>query len=157
LGKVISREHPEFNCTLVDLDPAGESPAESQALFDEIWHDRADHQVGFRNNGQTRLVPRLTRFSRGADRSNEEVDHTGLAARPFAVDVAKPGILDRMRLRATTRRKPGRGEVEIRVNAAGLNFLDLLRALDTRFDGGRAPYVQFGSECAGTVVAIGDE
>ncbi|MFS0518988.1 type I polyketide synthase [Nostoc sp. UIC 10607] len=59
LGKVITNEHPEFNCTLVDLDPVGNNNA--QSLFAEICSPkptRSDH-IAFRN-GQ-RYVNRLVR------------------------------------------------------------------------------------------------
>ena len=49
------------------------------------------------------------------------------------------------------RRRPGPGEVEIRVQAAGLNFRDVLNALGMRSDTD-----PLGGECAGTVVALGD-
>nr|AHF22417.1 HapB [Hapalosiphon welwitschii UTEX B 1830] len=59
LGKVIKDEHPEFNCTLVDLDPQGNNNA--QSLFAEICSPKptsGDH-IAFRN-GQ-RYVNRLVR------------------------------------------------------------------------------------------------
>ena len=49
---------------------------------------------------------------------------------------------------------PGRGEVLIRVGAAGVNFADVMQTRG-RYDGGpRAPYIA-GFEAAGEVVAIG--
>lgn len=50
---------------------------------------------------------------------------------------------------------PGRGEVLVRVAAAGVNFADLSQAHGTFRDGPRAPYVA-GFEAAGDVVAVGD-
>ncbi|NMG07496.1 hypothetical protein DP117_11645 [Brasilonema sp. UFV-L1] len=60
LGKVITNEHPEFNCTLVDLDPVGNNNA--QALFAEICSYKptnSETHIAFRN-GQ-RYVSRLVR------------------------------------------------------------------------------------------------
>ncbi|MBH8563961.1 SDR family NAD(P)-dependent oxidoreductase [Nostoc sp. CENA67] len=60
LGKVIKDEHPEFNCTLVDLDPVGNNNA--QALFAEIFSHKPtvnETHIAFRN-GQ-RYVQRLVR------------------------------------------------------------------------------------------------
>jgi acyl carrier protein/acyl transferase domain-containing protein len=60
LGKVITNEHPEFNCTLVDLDPVGNNNA--QALFAEICSRKptsSETHIAFRN-GQ-RYVNRLVR------------------------------------------------------------------------------------------------
>ena len=46
--------------------------------------------------------------------------------------------------------------MEIRVSAAGLNFLDLLAALGRGPIAGTGSFPQFGSECSGTVVAVGE-
>lgn len=50
---------------------------------------------------------------------------------------------------------PGRGEVLIRVAAAGVNFADISRANGTFLDGPEPPFVA-GFEAAGTVVAVGE-
>ncbi len=60
LGKVITNEHPEFNCTLVDLDPAGNNNA--QSLFGEICQiepTRGETHIACRNGH--RYVNRLVR------------------------------------------------------------------------------------------------
>ena len=51
---------------------------------------------------------------------------------------------------------PGRGEVLIRVAAAGINFADISKARGTFLDGPRPPYLA-GFEAVGEVVAVGDE
>jgi NADPH:quinone reductase len=50
---------------------------------------------------------------------------------------------------------PGRGEVLIRVAAAGINFADISKAYGTFLGGPRPPYVA-GFEAAGEIVAVGD-
>jgi NADPH2:quinone reductase len=50
---------------------------------------------------------------------------------------------------------PGRGEVLIRVTAAGVNFADISQAYGTFPGGPRPPYVP-GFEAAGAVVAVGE-
>ncbi|HET9959170.1 MAG TPA: zinc-binding dehydrogenase [Polyangiaceae bacterium] len=50
---------------------------------------------------------------------------------------------------------PGRGEVLIRVAAAGLNFADISRAYGTFRNGPKAPYLA-GFESSGEVVALGE-
>lgn len=50
---------------------------------------------------------------------------------------------------------PGRGEVLIRVAAAGANFADISRAYGTFLGGPRPPYLA-GFEAAGEIVAVGD-
>ena len=51
------------------------------------------------------------------------------------------------------RRSPRADEVEIRVRATGLNFRDVLAALDM-YPG---PSIPLGNECAGTIVTIGKD
>jgi len=50
---------------------------------------------------------------------------------------------------------PGRGEVLIRVAAAGVNFADISRAYGTFLDGPQPPFLA-GFEAAGEVVAVGE-
>jgi NADPH:quinone reductase len=50
---------------------------------------------------------------------------------------------------------PGRGEVLIRVAAAGVNFADISKAHGTFLGGPRPPYLA-GFEAAGEIVAVGD-
>jgi NADPH:quinone reductase-like Zn-dependent oxidoreductase/acyl carrier protein len=72
----------------------------------------------------------------------------------FALRIESPGVLDRLELRPVGRRPPAAGEVEIRVQAAGLNFRDVLGALGLRPDVGGAP--PLGGECAGVITAVGE-
>ncbi len=136
LSKVIVLEHPELRCARVDLDPSS-PPGEDGALFEEVWSPDGEDQVAWR--GDIRHVARLVR---------SRLDAPGEA--PVRLEQSTPGVLDGLVLRAATRRRPGRGEVEIRVHAAGLNFRDVLNALAVRQDAD-----PLGGECAGTVVAVG--
>lgn len=71
------------------------------------------------------------------------------------LDLPQPGILDSLAWRATPRQRPGPGEVEIQVHAAGLNFRDVMIGLGIYpTPPGVSPVM--GSDCAGTVVAIGE-
>jgi len=155
LARVISREHPDLRCTLVDLDPSGAATADADALVQEILRDGSEREIAIRGDGADRFVPKLARFDRRALVASM-IGETAPAERPFALDAPRPRALDRVTLRATQRRPPGPDEVEIRVRAAGLNFLDLLTALDARPDGGPMSPTLFGSECAGTIVAVGE-
>jgi malonyl CoA-acyl carrier protein transacylase len=58
LGKVIANEHPELNCTLVDLDPVANH--DTQSLFAEICSHKptsSETHIAFRN--EQRYVSRL--------------------------------------------------------------------------------------------------
>jgi NADPH:quinone reductase-like Zn-dependent oxidoreductase len=149
LGKVISLEHPEFACTKVDLGPSDGSE-EVRSLFRELWVEDGEDQIALR--GGERYVPRVVRLSPEAV---DERQNTVSTDEPFRLEVSKPGILDTMRLRETVRKEPDPGEVEIQVRTVGLNFRDVLIAMDLI-----PPLYQdsldVGFECVGEIVAVGD-
>jgi acyl transferase domain-containing protein/thioesterase domain-containing protein/acyl carrier protein len=72
----------------------------------------------------------------------------------FHLEITSPGILDTLTFCKATRKKPGPSEVEIKVCATGMNFKEVLLAL------GMLPaetQVKFGLECAGKIVAFGED
>ena len=147
-GKVVSIELPELRCTKIDLDPAM-GPEGTQALFRELWSEGREDQVALRKDA--RLAPRLVRYVP----EDTEKRKTISTAEPFRLEAPKPGILDALELRETERKKPGPGEVEIRVRAVGLNFRDVLIAMDL------VPPVledspDVGFECAGEISGVGE-
>jgi phthiocerol/phenolphthiocerol synthesis type-I polyketide synthase C len=147
LGRTIAMEHPELACTCVDLS-RGAPDAELDSLCDELLDPQTEGQVVLR--GGDRYVARLTR-----DTPAERHVFPPAPEQPFRLETDRPGVLDHLTLRATRRRDPGAGEIEIRVSAAGLNFLDVLAAMGLRPDLPDGP-IRLGGECSGTVVAIGE-
>ncbi len=148
LGRTIAVEHPELRCVRLDLDPARPDD-EAQAVVAELLADDAEEEVAFR--GKERLVARLIHRLPEAERtSRSEL----VAGRPFRLEIDKPGVLDHLRLRLCERRPPGPGEVEIAIEAAGLNFMDILTAMGIR-PGAHGASLLLGGECAGRVVALG--
>jgi NADPH:quinone reductase-like Zn-dependent oxidoreductase/acyl carrier protein len=71
------------------------------------------------------------------------------------MEYPQPGALDDIHARPATRRPPDSDQVEIRVHATGLNFIDAMRALGV-YPGQHDGPVQVGIECAGTVTAVGE-
>jgi NADPH:quinone reductase-like Zn-dependent oxidoreductase/acyl carrier protein len=69
--------------------------------------------------------------------------------------IGNQGALESLALAPAQRRAPGAGEVEIQVEAAGLNFIEVLYALGML---PAAPELEasFGLECAGRVVRVGE-
>ncbi|MEH1778506.1 MAG: type I polyketide synthase [Nostoc sp.] len=59
LGKVITLEHPELECTRIDLDPNADVEVQTAALWAEIGDRTAEDQVAFREG--KRYVARLAR------------------------------------------------------------------------------------------------
>ncbi|MBN1814014.1 MAG: SDR family NAD(P)-dependent oxidoreductase [Anaerolineae bacterium] len=147
LGRTIAHEHPDLDCTLVDLG-SGDLSGEAGSLFEELVSGEGENQVALR--GEARHVARLMRYS--PETSREAVLGKDQS---FRLEVIKSGVLESLSLRAAARQRPGCGEVEIQVCAAGLNFLDVLSALGLRPDLPEGP-IPLGVECAGKIVALGD-
>ncbi|MEM7716725.1 MAG: zinc-binding dehydrogenase, partial [Cyanobacteria bacterium P01_A01_bin.68] len=149
LGKVISLEHPDKGGFCIDLDPTVAIREQASGLIAEILSGSKEEQVAFRQN--QRYVPRLVRFS------GKELLAGNLLQipenQPFTLKISKRGTLENLQLQPITRCKPQGNEVEIQVQATGLNFIDVLDALDL------LPFERnwFGVECAGEVVTVGDE
>ncbi len=149
LGSVIVHEFPALRCTRLDLDLHGGADPLA-GLCAELLADSADDQIALRPAG--RFVARLTRFWP----SDPPVPAAQPPAgdEPFRVAITRPGTFDDMVLRASPRRAPGPGEVEIAVAAAGLNFADVLTALGIA-PGQDQTYTQMGGEASGTITAVG--
>ncbi len=72
-------------------------------------------------------------------------------AEPYRLEIMERGSLEQVRLNPSARRAPAPDEVEIEVQAAALNFRDLLNVLGM-YPGDAG---QIGGECAGVIVAVG--
>ncbi|MDP8242502.1 MAG: SDR family NAD(P)-dependent oxidoreductase [Candidatus Hinthialibacter antarcticus] len=73
----------------------------------------------------------------------------------YQLDITAPGDLETLALRPSKRSAPAPGEIEICVEAAGLNFKEVMYAygMFAEAEGFKLP---LGLECAGTVTAVGD-
>lgn len=143
LGRVALLEHPELGYTAVDLDPEETATSQAARLFAELFAQdavaEAERQIALRKQG--RYVARLAELGDTA---------SGPGRLVIGTEPAQRGSLDALELRPCVRRSPGAGEVEVRVQTAGLNFRDVLNVLDLYE--GQPP---LGGECAGVVVAVG--
>ncbi|MFF9481894.1 SDR family NAD(P)-dependent oxidoreductase [Streptomyces sp. NPDC014733] len=152
LARVAGLEHGELRPTLIDLDPAG---GDLDALLTELLHPAGDDQLALR--GGARLVPRLAPWTAPA-----APDRAAWQERPFALTgdanhrilATRPGLLDSLAPTRWQRTAPAEGEIEIAVAGAGLNFNDVLKAMDI-CPGVPSGTVPLGGECAGTVTAVG--
>jgi acyl transferase domain-containing protein len=142
-AQAIREEHPEFHCTCLDLDPTNSASAESaRSLTAEFTQSSTaaaqENQLAFRS--AQRLAARLTRH------------HLAPSPRaPLRLAIPNAGMLDNLVIEAAYRRAPALGQVEIQIDAAGLNFRDVLAALGM-YPG---PAAVLGSECSGRIIAIG--
>ncbi|MCW7540233.1 SDR family NAD(P)-dependent oxidoreductase [Aquabacterium sp. A7-Y] len=147
LGRVLTVEHPELRCSLIDL-AATPAPDETAELLAEVLADGPENQVALLSSG--RSVARLARVEVAA----APVSVAPAEGRPYELELTKTGSLDSLTLRETTRPEPGPGEVVIEVQAAGLNFRDVLVTLGIEV-GEQPGRITLGFECSGTVVAVG--
>jgi polyketide synthase 12/epothilone polyketide synthase D len=153
LSRTLVHEHPELRPTCIDLpEPCGEASLE--ALVRElISEESGEDQIALRAEG--RFVARLLR----ADFDSPAAEPSAPAGdRAYALETRRPGTLESLSLREAARREPGPGEIEIEVQAAGLNLLDVLLALGALPDdapGAGAQGPRLGGECAGRVVRVG--
>jgi len=149
LGKAIAYEHPELEGRRVDLDPAADASASATLLAGELRSLQREPEVAWRDG--RRLVSRLVRHRpEPLPRARRRLGSDA----PFRLEVVRPGSVDHAILRESERRPPGRGEVEIRVEAAGLNFRDVLATLGVIPAGDRS--IALGGEVAGVVSRVGE-
>jgi 8-amino-7-oxononanoate synthase len=153
LGRTIALEYLDLKCVRLDLDSSHDSLA---AVAVDLRFPDGEDQIAYRQG--ERHVARLMRY---------EAEQNGPLQRPessaaFQLKISSYGILENLMLAPMSRRAPGRGEVELQVDAAGLNFRDVLNALGMlqayleQMGLSNAADVPFGGECAGRVVAIGE-
>ena len=130
MAQTIPLEHPDLRVIRVNLDPTVPAFDLAQALFAEVFPlqsaESIEDQIALGRG--TRYVARLVRRQTAAA-SDGEIELPVGDDRPFALKVAERGTPDRLEIQACDRQPPAPGEVEIRVGAAGLNFIDVLNVL----------------------------
>ena len=147
LARSVALEHPELECVCIDLDPAAapDDAAQAQAVVRELDETGIEAQVALRRDG--RRVARLERVAR----TQPTAAAGGPGPDPWRLSTTVTGALEGLARLPAQRRQPGEDEVEIEVEATGLNFKDVLNALGM-YPGDAGP---LGGECAGRVAAVG--
>ena len=148
LSGVWLNEQAQSRCVCIDLDPSESLDQSAEAVFGELVSSvDGEDQVAFRNG--IRHVARLSAVEGVKFRDSVCEAHV----EPFELQAGENGIIDELRFRPTVRRRPEPGEVEILADAVGLNFRDVLNALQMLPD----KKVLFGAECAGRIISVGDQ
>ncbi|MGW7404153.1 SDR family NAD(P)-dependent oxidoreductase [Streptomyces sp. NPDC054833] len=150
VARVMAVEQPRMRPTLVDTDP---NERGLRALAAELLADAPEDEVALR--GGTRYVARIDRAPVSpAERTARTTRTVRFGQDGFRLRVGKLGDIDSLELAATERRRPRKGEVQVRVQAAGLNFRDVLTSLGML---GSQPLTSYriGFECAGVVSDVG--
>ena len=137
MGAAAGLEHRDLNVRLVDVDPAG--PFTAERLADElVWPD-GEPRVALR--GGERRVPRLVRSA-----GRPEVPEDG----GWRLSPGAEGSLSGLRAEAVPEAPLGAGEVRVAVEAAGVNFLDVMLGM-----GLLEEELLLGGEVCGRVVELG--
>jgi NADPH:quinone reductase-like Zn-dependent oxidoreductase/thioesterase domain-containing protein/SAM-dependent methyltransferase/acyl carrier protein/NADP-dependent 3-hydroxy acid dehydrogenase YdfG len=148
LGRTIFNEAPWIDIRSVDLDP-DPSRRDAVAIHEELWSADREEEIALR--GVERFAPRL----RPAPAVRVPVGLDAPDRADFEVVAAGAGVLDQIFLRRFRADPPGPGMVQIEVQAAALNFRDVMKGLNlypTENDADRF----LGDECAGRIIAVGD-
>ncbi|NYV77191.1 SDR family NAD(P)-dependent oxidoreductase, partial [Streptomyces sp. UH6] len=151
LVRVLSYEHPELRPAVLDIDPRtplADVAAELSSCSDE--QDEVAHRDGTRHLARLRNAPldEGEHRTRTVDRVRDRV----------ALHLARPGDLDSFEFVAQSRRRPGPGEVEVRVDATSVNFINVLQAMGVyqRFGVGENREDISAFDGAGVVTAVGE-
>jgi acyl transferase domain-containing protein/NADPH:quinone reductase-like Zn-dependent oxidoreductase/acyl carrier protein len=148
LGRVIASELPELQCKMVDLDPESVDGVLREDFFDEIaGSDRSEDQIALRHGNRFGL--RLVKAASGQKRGPGFLD----SGEPYQLEIMRQGVIDNLTMRSLTLSPPGPGEIQIEIDATGLNFRDVLNVLGM-YPGDPGP---LGNECVGQISAIGQE
>lgn len=146
---VVQNELPMLGLTMIDLPVDDEA---QDALFHEMQSDHQERAVTYRHG--RRYVSRLRRMSpeHRLPRTFEVAD----GECSFRLQSRKPGVLSSLSWSETRRRELLAGEVEIRTEAVGINFRDVMKAL-AMYPGNTADRLWLGDDLAGTVERVGTD
>lgn len=145
LAKTLDLEHPEFAPQCLDLDPQDELTLDP--FFHELQLNSKERFIAYR--GKRRLGARLLPVQ---EQQSPQLTNSP----PWQLTSNKPGVLDDLVLKPQHRRQPSNLELEIEVMATGLNFKDVLYAMNMLPNPHPGTPLPFGSECSGIVTAVGE-
>ncbi|MGY4710702.1 SDR family NAD(P)-dependent oxidoreductase [Mycolicibacterium sp. CBM1] len=141
LGRTVIAEQPTLRCRLVDRDGTEES---LRWLAGALGQAVTEPEVALRQGRF--LVPRLLHWARNGQLPMPRSDDYALAP-------TERGAIDNLRLTEIEVTPPEPNEVQVRIEAAGLNFRDVLNVLGL-YPGDPGP---IGGDLCGVVTEVGSE
>lgn len=154
------RSETAANIATLDLDPESQLPVGAQAelalqAFDKVFHsDVADMEYSEKEGHL--VVPRIVEDTEMNDFVHRELHSSSPYLQDFSHEerrlkmaIGTTGALDTLLFRDEETYSLGEHEIEIRVEATGMNFKDVVIGM------GQLPSPYIGIECAGTVSRIG--
>lgn len=157
MTRVINNECPNVPMTVIDLSASVPS-CEVDALYHELLHSRRDRdesEVALR--GGKRFVRQLAPVERDAAEQEAVTEEVGCGG-SYRADVGVRGALDQIAFRRLTPVVLGDRDVEIAVQAAAVNFKDVMNGmalLPANAVGGGLTGHRLGLEVAGLVLRAG--
>jgi len=147
LRRVLANEAAQVSTRLIRLGSDLPLGAAADRAAIEMLREDAETEVLWTAHG--RIVPRVRR---GLPKAS------GTKPAGLRLAIERPGLLDSLGWAEMTPATPGTGEIAIKVEAAGLNFRDVMWAMgllpdEALLDGFAGPTM--GLECAGMVTAVG--
>jgi NADPH:quinone reductase-like Zn-dependent oxidoreductase/SAM-dependent methyltransferase len=185
LGRVLLNEHPEIRLKMVDLEREPSS-GEVLALFKELFTEDGEEEIALRRESRlmpraglrspervaptelvhpeqvtptdvSRTEPAQVEGAAGRESSRlSQLPAEGEEVPGFRLMASTTGAMDQLRWQETSGRRPGPGEVAVTVEAAGLNFRDVLKALAI-YPAEADDYLLLGDECAGRIAEVGKD
>ena len=142
LGKVVAREAPQLQSRMVDLDPEAAEP--QAVLANELLFPDSENHVAHRRG--RRQAARLIRTGPGMGRLALPED----AGWVLAPD--EGGAIETLRVQPVEARALAPNEVRAEIEACGLNFLDVFRAMGLVEEEGL-----LGEEFCGRILETGSD
>ena len=152
LGRVIASEHPELQCKIIDIEPSVIDTDHPKGLLEEIISThRAENQIALRKGERFGL--RLVKAGIQPEPSWQGIQKS--ADRPYQLVIPEQGrgVIENLELQPADVQPPAPGEVQIEIEATGLNFRDVLNTLGM-YPGEPGP---LGNECVGRIIALGGD
>lgn len=153
LARVLVNEHPDLDIRLADFRPEIAPDALPARIAEELLAPAADRETV--HDAAGRAGVRAQRLPDLADRARAAALPDAGARR---LALGQQGAIDSLEWRVEPRGEPGEGELEIEVEATGLNFRDIMWAQgllpeEALEDGFAGPTL--GMECSGVVSRTG--
>ncbi|MFG0264996.1 MAG: SDR family NAD(P)-dependent oxidoreductase [Rhodopirellula sp. JB055] len=150
--RVAMMELADLKPSLLDLDLSASDEDNASATVAEIVAADEEDHIAYR--GGSRHLGRLVKRHAPADSGVEK--SITIPTQPHRLRFRQTGSFDSLYFEPMERESPHGSEVELRVNAAGLNFSDVLKVMGL-YPGITDTVVPLGIECSGVVTAIGKD
>ncbi len=145
LGRVVVSEYSRLQAKLVDL-PLRIATADLDHLLEEVLASDNEDEVMWRDG--------IRYAQRFLPQQDKPLTAQATAQLPIQLRLGRSSGVEDLRYETKARGTLAEGQVEIEVVAAGLNFSDVMKALDL-YPGLTDAVVELGAECSGRISRVG--